>query len=168
MDSESGKRIESWTIPEQHSIVGFSPDRKRVLFSTHYIFFSGLRLQGQEEPKQECKLVLHDLEKRQDVWVKSEMLTDRQWKGLDFCLFSSDDKWLVTCARYSAGHLRMWDAKAGKELWHNKEQTQFLQPIGFTEEEKTLVTRGANDNDIYLFDCASGKQIRSFRTMPSG
>jgi RNA polymerase sigma factor (sigma-70 family) len=165
IDSLTGRVLETWPIPGPHfavHAVGFSPDGRHVLLSTHFVFYTGDVAPGQKE-EQEWQLTLYDLAKRKAVWEDREKLEDKDWKHIDSACFSADGKWIATTGNF--GSLRLWDGATGKELWSSKRDSQTLQPLGFADGGDTLVLRGANDNTIFLFDRATGKQKRSFPTL---
>jgi RNA polymerase sigma factor (sigma-70 family) len=164
IDSKSGEVIESWSAPERLEIAGVSPDGRFMLMINHYFFYTGLRLPGQEEPKQEWRLTLYDLAKRKEVWSRRQMLSLSEWPNVRACSFAKSGRWIVLSGRRGKGSLRLWDAKKGKELWHQPGDAQSFDVLGFAEEEKLIVVRGQSDGHIRLVDRATGKVTRQFAT----
>ena len=162
IDSDSGLILETWPIPDKHHAVGYSKDGRYLLMSTSYIFYTGLQIPGQKYP-QEWSLTLYDLKDRKTVWVNREQLEQRDWKQIDRACFSPDGKWVVTTGRYSQGAMRLWDAATGKELWH-RENAQAMDIVGFTDGGNTVVCC-SNSRSIYLFERATGKNLRNFPTV---
>jgi RNA polymerase sigma factor (sigma-70 family) len=163
LDAVTGRVLEAWPVPERQQAVGFSPDGRYVLITNYFIIFSGFRLQGQKEEKQEWQLTLYDLVRRQAVWTNRASLTANAWRRIDSVCFSPDGKWFVTASGF--GDVRFWDAATGTQLWHDKQEGRPVQPLGFSAGGDVLVLRGREDNTIYLVDRATGKQQRSFPTM---
>jgi RNA polymerase sigma factor (sigma-70 family) len=164
INAQTGRILETWRVPEMRDAVAFTPDGRCVLLSNNFVFYTGLRVPGQKE-EQQWELTLFDLTKRKAVWTQHEMLERINWKYVQSVQFSADGKWIATTAPNGMGVLRLWDAASGKEMWHQKPKSPWMEPLGFADSSKVLVTCG-DDNTIYLLDRATGKQIRSFPTMP--
>jgi RNA polymerase sigma factor (sigma-70 family) len=163
LDSATGRILETWPVPDAYHAVGISPDGRHMLLSTAFIFYTGIRVPG-DSAKQEWTLTLYDLVKREPVWTKSEMLPEKDLKCVETSCFSADGKWIATTGRYD-GELRVWDAATGKELWHHPKEPS-LQQLGFTDGGNTLIARTRDGNVIHLFNRATGKELRSFPTIP--
>jgi RNA polymerase sigma factor (sigma-70 family) len=163
VDSQTGRVVETWQMPAKHHAVGISPDGRRVLMSTHFIFYTGLRVPGRKE-EQEWVLTLYDLVQQKPVWTNRQMLEEKDWKRVDSACFSPDGRWIATTGQFVIG-LHLWDAETGKEVWKKEGGGQPLEPIGFVANGAVLVVRGREDNTIFLVDRGKGTQQRSFPTM---
>jgi RNA polymerase sigma factor (sigma-70 family) len=166
-DSHSGLVVEKWPVPNQLDVVGFSPNGRFLLLTNHFIFRTGLLLQGQDEPRQEWRFTLYDLSRRKEVWSARQMLAHKDWADVGVCRFAPSGKWIATAGQRGSGTLRLWDAENGKQLWQHPGEGQSLSLLGFADGEKLLAVRGNNDGHVYLFDRATGKQVRSFATAPT-
>jgi WD40 repeat protein len=165
LDAATGRVLETWHVPARHHVIGFSPEGRYALMTTRYAFSRLLALGGRKKDEQEWVLTLYDLAKRKAVWTNREKLDGPDWKSVDSARFSTDGKWIATAGGYGSGALRLWDARTGRELWNIPSTVQSLKALGFLDGGKTLVLRGG-DNTIYLFERATGKQRRSFPTLP--
>lgn len=162
LDSVTGRVLETWRAPNALTPIGFSPDGEYVLMSTPLVYHTGL----DEDARYDWTLTLYDLAKRKAVWEIHEKRKQTDWKPAGSACFSTDGKWIATTDGPDGGSLCLWERATGKELWQRKQDRQPFKPLGFTEGGKALVVRGCEDNAVYLFDCATGKQRRSFPTMP--
>jgi WD40 repeat protein len=156
IDANSGRVVETWTPPSGLEIVGVSPDGRFMLMTNRFIFYTGELPQGQDLPMQEWKLTLYDLAKRKEIWSTRQMS--------DFGNWATSGKWIAATGQRGKGTLRLWDAENGKELWKHQSGEQLLSILGFADGEKLVATRGNNDGRVYLFDRATGKEVRSFAT----
>jgi RNA polymerase sigma factor (sigma-70 family) len=163
IDADSGRVLETWPVPPRHHAAGFSPDGRYVLWSTSFVFYTGIRLPGQKD-EQKWALTLYDLVRRKAVWEQSALLEQKDWKQVDSACFSADGKWIATTGRLG-GALRLWDGSTGKELWQHPQGATFLDPLGFADGGDTVVCRGNSDGAIYRFDRVSGKERRAFPTL---
>jgi RNA polymerase sigma factor (sigma-70 family) len=173
-DAKTGAMVESWPIPKSRGdvawagrddeVVGFSPDGRYALMTNDYIHH------GLVEEAQQWHFTLYDLMERKQVWSVSKKLEPKDWPDATMCVFSADNKWLVTGRDHGQGkEVRLWDAQTGKQLWQvrNKGQTQSLSrtPIGFVDDGETVVLRDY-DGTVSLFDRARGTEKKSFPTAP--
>ena len=165
VDADTGRVLETWPVPDKHHAIGYSPDGRYVLMATGFIFYTGFQVPGQKYP-QEWVLTLYDLEKRKTVWANREQLEQNEWKNIDAACFSRDGKWVVTTGRSGQGAMRLWDATTGKEVW-NRKPGAVLEPVGFTDGGNAVVACGNNDRNVYVIDRATGKDLRSFPTVPA-
>ncbi len=144
---------------QDDAVVGFSPDARYVLFTNDYIHH------GVVDVAQEWHLTLYDLTERKQVWSLAKKLLPKDWPDLGRCAFSANNKWFVA-GRPGKERIGLWDARTGKRIWEHRSKGQSLSPLGFVEDGATVVLRGDNDGDIYLFDRATGREKKSFRTAP--
>ncbi len=166
LDATNGTVIERWSVPGHRNVVGISPDRTKVLLVNDFIHFSGWRMQGQEEPKQDWTLTLFDLTSRSEVWKRSENLSDSQWKRLDRTLFSADGTMFVSKSRYTDnGSVVLWDAATGREIRTHRVDGKTLEALGFADGGKTLVLRDETAHEILVVDSARGTRIRTFQIL---
>ncbi len=163
VDADSGRVVETWSIPGNQYIAGFSPDGRRVLLANHFIFYTGFRPPGLKE-EQEWVLTVYDLVQRKPVWTRKEKREQKDWKHVDWACFSTDGKWILTGAEFG-GPLRLWDGTTGKELWQRPSVGQALHPLGFTDGGAAIVLRGNSDPAVYVLDRATGEQRKTFRTI---
>lgn len=166
IDMASGNVTERWSVPPNHHVAGFTPDRTKALFVNDYTHFSGLRVGGAAEPKQSWSLTMFDLANNKEVWHKTEQLTAAQWKQLDVTYFSPDGKQFVGHGHFDRA-LHCFDM-TGQELWTLRDPKQRLQPIGYTADSKSLLLHGGDSNDIFEFDAARGRVQRTIPTLPPG
>lgn len=174
IDSTTGAIVESWPIGKSRGnvawakhdddVVGFSPDGRYVLVTNAYVHH------GLVDSPQEWHLTYYDLNERKEVWSVSKKLLPNDWPDVGMCVFSADNKWIVTGRDHGQGkEVRLWDAQTGKQLWQlrNKGQGQSLSrtPIGFVDDGETVVLRDY-DGTFSLFDRATGTEKKSFPTAP--
>jgi RNA polymerase sigma factor (sigma-70 family) len=167
IDSKTGVIVESWPIAKSRgdlawaaqddAVVGFSPDGRYVLLTNDYIHH------GVVDAAQEWHLTLYDLTERKPVWSNTKQLEPQDWPGIGQCVFSANNKWIVT-ARRENEFIRLWDAKTGIQVWAHQSKGQSLAPLGFVDDGETVVAHGDNDGFIYLFDRAMGMEKKSFPT----
>lgn len=165
IDAQTGLVLDTWPVPDRMNAVAFSPDGRYVLMNSHFIHFSGFRVGNQKE-EQDCVLTLYDLLKREEVWSNHQKLEQKDWVNVDRCRFSNDGKWFLTTGQFDEGSVRLWDASTGVEKWNRKKGGQSFKLLGIGESNKVVVLRGGNDGDIYLVDRVTGKDLRSFKSMP--
>src|SRR5262249_41424275 len=122
VDAESGRVLEAWPIPNNHPVVGFSPDGRYMLTATRRVFTTGLRLAGKKY-SQDWILTLYDQDQRKAVWTKTKKIEDdvEEWKWVDSCRFSPDGKCIATGTVHGLGSTRLWDAATGAALWSGRE-----------------------------------------------
>ncbi len=166
IDAKTGVIVESWPIgksrgdlawaSQDDTVVGFSPDGRYVLLTNDYIEHGVL-----VDPPQEWRLTLYDLTERKQVWSNTKQLKPQDWPGIGQCVFSANNKWIVT-ARRENEIIRLWDAQTGKQVWEHQSKGQSLAPLGFVDDGETVVAHGDNDGAIYLFDRAKGTEKKSF------
>lgn len=166
IDSESGGVVDAWSVAKSRgplawakqddAVVGFSPDGRHVLFTNEYVHH------GEVDHTQEWHLTLYDLAARKPAWSVSKQREPKEWPDLGRCVFSANGRWFVT-----AGHgndvVRLWEAGTGTQLWEHRGKGQSLSPIGFANDDATVVLRG-DDGDVHLFDRATGTERKSFPT----
>jgi WD40 repeat protein len=80
--------------------------------------------------------------------------------GFDSVALSPDGRALATAGRDSM--VRVWNAKAGKEIRTLAAHAGPVRDVAFTSNGKILASRGT-DGSIKLWDTASGKALRSIR-----
>lgn len=163
IDAKSIRTVERWSPPEGMTVNAYSPDGRYALASNQLIFHTGgFRIQGAPEPKQECKLTLYDVTARKEVWSNRQMLEPKDWDGIGSCGFSSDGKCI---AMHTRSGIRFLEAQTGKILWeHRIDAGQSLSIFGFADGDKLLIVRGTYNGYLYVIDCATGKEVRSFST----
>ena len=168
VDADSGRVLEAWPVPNNHPVVGFSPDGRYLLTATRRVFTTGARLKGKKYT-QDFVLTLYDQDQRKAVWTKTEKIEDdvEEWKWVDTCRFSPDGKYIATGTRHGLGSTRLWNAATGAELWSGAEKGQGAMLHGFANGGKSLVLRRATGNAIVILDRATGNELRSFSTMSS-
>lgn len=168
IDSKTGGVVESWPIPkvlgalawasQDHRMVGFSPDGRYVLWTNDYIHH------GVVDSAQEWHLTLYDLTERKQVWSLVKNLEPQDWPHVGMCVFSANNKWLVTGRPYG-NEVRLWDARIGKQLWEHRNKGQSPSPICFVDNDETVVLRGDEDGYVHLLDRARGTEKKSFSTV---
>lgn len=160
IDSKTGAIVESWPIP--NTVIGFSPDGRYALSTNDYIH------SGKIEGAQEWHLTLYDLSERKQVWSVSKKLEPKDWPDANMCVFSANNKWVVTGNPRDGGRneARLWDAQSGKQLWEHRNKDQSLLPLGFVDDGETVVLRADKDGTVYLLDRATGTEKKSFPTAP--
>lgn len=174
IDARTGAIVESWPIPKiggelawagyDDTVIGFSPDGRYALLTNDYIHH------GVIDSAQEWHLTLYDLSERKQVWSVSKKLEPKDWPDANMCVFSANNKWVVTGRDHGQGkEVRLWDAQTGKQLWQlrNKGESQALSrtPIGFVDDGETVVLRDY-EGTFSLFNRATGTEKKSFPTAP--
>ncbi len=172
IDAKTGAILESWPIPKiggelawaamYGTFIGFSPDGRYAVLTNEYIHH------GLIEGAQEWHLTLYDLSERKQVWSVSKKLEPKDWPDASMCVFSANNKWLVTGNPRDGGRneARLWDAQSGKQLWELRNKGESLEPLGFVEDGETVVLRSDKDGTVYLLDRATGTEKKSFPTAP--
>ena len=156
----------AWPVPKRLDVVGISPDGRYMLLTNQFIFYSGLRLQGQKEPQQEWQLTLYDLAKRNEVWSSRKMLDQKDWADVNDCRFSADGKWIATAGQRGSGTVRLWDAANGKQIWEHKKRWSIARLARLRGRRETLC-RPRQQRRLHLFVRSHhGKEVRSFPTVP--
>ncbi len=156
IDMKTGAVVETWRVPDE--IVGFSRNGRYVLLANDYMR-SGILV---DAPK-EWRMALYDLAERKPVWSTAKKLPPGDWPATGKCVFSAKDQWIVT-GNYGNEVVHLWDARNGDQLWEYRSKGQSLAPVGFVDDDKTLVLRGDNDGDIHLIDRAKGTETKTFPT----
>src|SRR5262249_24963234 len=118
---------------------------------------------GATEPKKEWMFALYDLKTRKPVWERREKLQQNEWPRISQAIFSRDNKWIATQGEPA----RFWDAADGKQLWKLPDGYGGIDPIGFADGDKEVVFYNRFNAHIHVYDCATGKQVRDFETMPA-
>src|SRR5207245_2671047 len=95
IDTDTGRVVETWPVPANAHAAGFSPDGRRVLLATSFIWYTGIRRPGQKD-EQKWVLTLYDLVRRKAVWEQRALLEQQDWKPVDSACFSADGKWIAT------------------------------------------------------------------------
>src|SRR5262249_51882864 len=70
-------------------------------------------------------------------------------------------------SHHGPGETRLWNAGTGAELWSGQAKGQGAMLLGFAEGGKSIVQRRDSDNAIVILDRETGKELRTFPTMPS-
>src|SRR5262249_37034791 len=168
VDADSGRILDAWSVPNNHPVVGFSPDGRYMLTATRRIFTTGLRVAGKAYT-QDFVLTLYDLDQRKAAWTRTEKIVDdtEEWKWVDSCRFSQDGKWIATGSHHGPGETRLWNAATGAGLWSGQANGQGPKLLGFAEGGKSVVLRRGSDNAIVILDRETGQEVRTFPTMPS-
>ncbi len=153
-DAETWKEIDRWDVPPGLKLNCVSPDGNRALLPTD----KGLQLW--ETNSRKCIQTFDNKSKYKNDFV--------QISGY----FPPDGKTIVTVhgTNYNPNVVRVWDVASGKELWHEGvlggSWLDSICPLGFQEGGRTLMVRRTEDNTISLRDLWTGKEKRSFSTMP--
>jgi RNA polymerase sigma factor (sigma-70 family) len=150
VDMATGRVIDTWRLPKGFTAAGFSPDGRLA--------------------------VLHDKEtiRLWDLAARKEVRTFRGKGPVGhqvYALFAPDGKVVVTDSgvNYNTGLVRVWEIATGREMWQEGVMGDAyggLSPVGFLPDGETLVVQDKADNRISLRDRATGKERRSFATMP--
>ncbi|HJT78769.1 MAG TPA: WD40 repeat domain-containing protein, partial [Gemmataceae bacterium] len=151
-DTATGRLTDSWRLPRGYSVCNFSPDGRLALLNDGKVFR------------------LWDLTARKEL----RQLQGKGESGRVEARFSPDGRFVVTHSddfRVSEGLVRAWNVATGQELWHESIITGLwdrgLALIGFLPDGKALVVRDKANGRVGLRDCATGRERRSFATMPS-
>jgi WD40 repeat protein/uncharacterized protein YjiS (DUF1127 family) len=151
LDLATGRLVRIWSLPKGYAAGGFSPDGRLVL------------LTDQKEFR---------------LWSLAERKELRAFRGrgvvgphVAACFFSPNGKLVATWsgAKDTPGLVRVWDVASGKDLWQegamdNREHG--LDLLGFLPDGKTLIVLDQTTMRASLRDPVSGKEHRSFETMP--
>jgi RNA polymerase sigma factor (sigma-70 family) len=150
VDMTTGKLADSWPLPKGHQCRGLSPDgRLALLFD-------------------ESAMSLWDLTTRKQLRV---LRHQANYSTPTETYFSQDGKLLAVHS--GTGHVpglaRVFDIATGRELWHAGnpgDPNRGFWPLGFLNDNKTLVGLDIPSNEVLLRDRQTGKVLRSFATMP--
>jgi RNA polymerase sigma factor (sigma-70 family) len=152
VDFATGRTIDTWQLPKGLTACGFSDDGRFALIT-------------------DSKTIsLWDLPARKEI--RAFQAKDDFGQEI-FALFAHDGKVVATNhgVNMNAGLMRLWDVATGKQLWQ-KGRMGFhnigVSPLGFLADGETLVVRDWSNNRISLRDRTTGKERRSFDTMPYG
>jgi RNA polymerase sigma factor (sigma-70 family) len=151
-EAETWKEIDRWDVPSGMKVKGVSPDGKRVLLA------DDKTLQLWDAASRKLIRTFHG---------KTDGETTEGWSPS----FPPDDKTIVTLhgVNMNPGLVRVWDVASGKELWHEGKMgfwNDGIWPLGFRDDGRTLVVLHRKDNTISLRDLRTGREQRSFSTMP--
>jgi RNA polymerase sigma factor (sigma-70 family) len=151
VDGATGRRLDSCPLPRGAQVRGFSPDGRLALL------FDGKSLR------------LWSLTARKE-------LRTFQAKGslglhIDEVHFAPDGKLVATNSgvNYNPGLVRVWEIATGRELWQEGVMGFYdrgLNPLGFLPDGQTLVVLDRSRNRVSLRDRTTGRERRSFATMP--
>jgi len=150
VDMTTGKLADSWPLPKGHQCRGLSPDgRLAVLYN-------------------ESAMSLWDLTARKHLRV---LRHQGAYSTPTESYFSPDGKLLAVHS--GTGHLpglaRVFEIVTGRELWREGtpgDPNRGFWPLGFLNDDKTLVGLDVPSNEARLRDRETGKVLRSFATMP--
>jgi RNA polymerase sigma factor (sigma-70 family) len=148
VDLTTGRLTDSWALPKGLQVCGFSPDGRLVLLSDRET------------------LRLWDLRARKEL----RAFQGKGDLGLATALFAADGKVVATnsSVNFNGGLVRVWDLATGRELWQEGVMgfwDRGLHPLGFLGGE-TLALLDRSTNRVTLRDRATGRERRSFATMP--
>jgi hypothetical protein len=149
LDRATWRENKRWQLADGLAVVSITQDGKHVV------------------TRDAKTLQLWDLESQRSL-QEFEGINDREQVS---AWSSPDGKTLVTVhgANYTLGFVRVWDISSRKELWHEgvmANNFDGLMPLGFSADGKVLILNNNKDNRITLRDLKTGKEIRSFATMP--
>jgi RNA polymerase sigma factor (sigma-70 family) len=149
VDMATGRLTDSWPLPRGWAVCGFSPDGRLALLTDR----KTLRLW--------------------DLTARKELRTFEGKGGLGseiYAYFARDGQTVATamCVNGIPGLIRVWDVDTGRELWHEGKLGSPAGPsvLGFLPDGETLVLIGTWSNRVSLRDRATGRERRSFATMP--
>ncbi len=150
LDPLTGRVTDSWRLSSGLSACGFSPDGRLGLFTDRKVFS------------------LWDLHARRLLRTFGE---NGDIGTQVTALFAPDGKVAATNSGYNyyPGFVQVWDLNTGRELWHEGEPRwggKGLTPLGFLPDRETFVVLSNADNRVSLRDRATGRERRSFATMP--
>jgi RNA polymerase sigma factor (sigma-70 family) len=158
VDMAAGRLKDSWPLPEGQRVIGFSADGR-------------LALLGDGSDGRDFKaLRLWDLLARKEV---------REFRGKGKlgsqieAIFSPDSQAVATNSgvNMNPGLVRVWDVAAGRELWQEGVMgfwDRGLTLLGFLADGETLVALDRAPYRVSLRDRTTGRERRSFATMPRG
>ncbi|MCI0379706.1 MAG: WD40 repeat domain-containing protein [Gemmataceae bacterium] len=156
LDATTGRPTQSWPLPKSHlvSVNGFSPDGRQVL--VHH--FGAM--------PSESRLRIVDLQTKEFSNLQTGHFGDAV-RGR----FSPDGKFLmVNFNIMGPGLLYVFDVSAAKKLWQVGDRSDLslgCLDLGFMPDRKTLVILEP-DNKVSLRDCLTGRELKSFATLPVG
>jgi RNA polymerase sigma factor (sigma-70 family) len=152
VDMTTGRLTDSWPLPRGYSVCGFSPDGRLALLRDDKV------------------LRLWDLTARKEL---------REFRGRDelggqvLATFAPDGRVVATNSgvNYNSGLVRLWDVDTGRELWQDgvlgfPDPDRGLIVLGFLADDETLVVIERPEYRVSLRDRATGRERRSFATMP--
>ncbi|MCI0739227.1 MAG: WD40 repeat domain-containing protein [Gemmataceae bacterium] len=156
LDAATGRPTQTWPLPKSHlvSVNGFSPDGRQVL--VHH--FGAM--------PSESRLRIVDLKTKEFSNLQTGHFGDAVRAR-----FSPDGKYLIV--RFNTegpGLMYVYDLSAGKNLWQAGHRNDFslgCLDLGFLPDGKTLVILEP-DNKVSLRDCLTGRELKSFSTLPVG
>lgn len=157
LERATGRKIDSWPLPKEDVVCGFSPDGRLALLA--------------ECEKYDVKtLHLWDLRARKKLRTFQGQ-SDLGSKTDVYAIFAPDGKVVATNSgvNYNPGLVRVWDIATGRELWHEGIMgfyDQGLTPFGFLPDGETLVLLEHSQNRVSLRERLTGREQRSFETMP--
>jgi RNA polymerase sigma factor (sigma-70 family) len=150
VDMTTGKLADAWPLPKGHLCRGLSPDGRLALLYN------------------ESSMSLWDLTTRKQLRVLNHQ---GAYSTPTETYFSPEGKLLAVHS--GTGHLsglaRVFDIATGRELWREGtpgNPSRGFWPLGFLNDDKTLVGVDIPSNDVRLCDRKTGKVLRSFATMP--
>jgi RNA polymerase sigma factor (sigma-70 family) len=157
VDADTGRTRNSWMLPRGLVAAGFSPDGQLALLH------DGKR-----------SLQLWDLTTRSKVRTfedQGDLTLVPESRGADVSVvFSPDARTVLTTMSVNSvpGLLRAWDVATGRQRWHEGKLGLFggWRVMGFLPDSKTLVLLAYHGNRVSLRDAATGKESRSFPTLP--
>jgi WD40 repeat protein len=149
MDATTGRITESWPVPKGLTVCGFAPDGRLALFAD------------------DATLRLWDLTTRKELRVfESKGKLGR----LVHAAFAPDGQIVVTevSGHYAPGPVCIWEVKTGRQLWELGKLGAYTEQsvVGFLADGQTVVFRDLANNRVSLRDRMTGRELRSFDTMP--
>jgi RNA polymerase sigma factor (sigma-70 family) len=151
VDGATGRRLDSCPLPRDGKVCGFSPDGRLALL------FDGKSLR------------LWSLTARKEL--RTFQAKGRLGLHIDEVHFAPDGKLVATNSgvNLNPGLVRVWEIATGQELWQEGVMGFYdrgLYPLGFLPDGQTLVVLDRSSNRISLRDRTTGRERRSFATMP--
>jgi RNA polymerase sigma factor (sigma-70 family) len=150
IDAATGRVTDTWALPKELTVCGVSRDGRLMLATD----FKTLRLWDAITRQEERPFVV----------------TGQLGREVE-AAFSPDGRYATTShgVNRNSGLLRVWDVATGCELWQEGEMgfwNNGLSALGFLPDGKTLVAHDWSENRVSLRECFTGKERRSFATMP--
>jgi RNA polymerase sigma factor (sigma-70 family) len=150
VDADTGRVKDTWPLPRGLFAAGFSPDGRLA--------------------------VLHDGERSIQLWDlgtrrKIRTFEDQGQLANDVSArFAPDGRTVVTTISISGnpGLLRAWDVATGRQRWSEGKRglSGGWRLAGFSPDSRAIVLLGHHDVRVSMRELATGKQTRSFATLP--